>query len=297
MEPRAPRPDDAEAVFALVEARDIADLGEPDFTLDDLLDVWRSSELDLSRDTCVVEVDGRIRAYAEVRRVGSIGIVAPSFEGRGLGARLLQWTEARERERASRPHRQWIAASNERGRVFLQAAGYAHARSVHRMRRSLAGFEGGAPVPEGISIRALDVEADAVALHALDAASFAGAPDYEPMSAQAFREGHLEGHDIDRELTCIAERDGRIVGFALVRRWEAEDQGHIDVLAVAPEEQRGGIGTALLSAAFDRIKRAGLADAALGVATTNPDALRLYERMGMTPRFRFDTYERPLDRD
>jgi ribosomal protein S18 acetylase RimI-like enzyme len=34
--------------------------------------------------------------------------------------------------------------------------------------------------------------------------------------------------------------------------------------------------------------------AELGVASDNPDALKLYERLGMRPRFQSDTYEREL---
>lgn len=38
-------------------------------------------------------------------------------------------------------------------------------------------------------------------------------------------------------------------------------------------------------------------DLELGVASDNPRALSLYESRGMTPRFRVDTYERPVDPD
>lgn len=43
-----------------------------------------------------------------------------------------------------------------------------------------------------------------------------------------------------------------------------------------------------------RFAAAGLMEAQLGVASDNPNALRLYERVGMSPRLRFYTYERPL---
>jgi ribosomal protein S18 acetylase RimI-like enzyme len=294
MELRAPQAGDADAVFAALVARDLADIGEPDGTVDDLRHVWRSTEVELERDMRVAEVDGEIRGYVEVRRQGSLGVLTPGFEGRGIGSRLLAFAERRERERGTRPHRQLVASTNELGREFLQAAGYTHALSHYRMERELADFEG-APTPAGLIVRSLDPEADAVALHALDAASFAGSPDYEPMSADAFREAYIERPSIDRGLTCIAERGGAIVGFAIVLRWQSEDSGHVGVLAVAPDQQAQGIGTALLSEAFNRIKGAGLGRANLGVVTTNPRALRLYERIGMTRRFRFDTYERPLE--
>src|SRR5205814_9827781 len=126
---RAPSEDDAPAVFAVLAARDTADLGIPDYTLEDVLDEWRVSELDLSADTCVVELDDRIVAYSIVRRPGSLAVVAPMFEGRGIGARLLRWTEACERKQGRESHRQWIANANQRGRALLRDAGYTHVRS------------------------------------------------------------------------------------------------------------------------------------------------------------------------
>jgi mycothiol synthase len=279
----------------VIEARDIADFGAPDATLADVLDTWRSSETDPALDARVAVLDGRIRGYGIVRPSGSFVFVPPAFESRGIGTRLLTWAEGRERELATRPHRQWVAGTNERWQEMLTAAGYSLARSYHRMSRTLDGFDAPIAPPDGVKLRALDVEADALALHALDAASFEGAPDYAPMSAQVFRADHLERHDTDRELTCVAERDGRIVGFALVLRRDDDDAGHVGVLAVAPSEQGNGIGSALLTEAFARIKRAGFARAELGVATTNPRAMRLYERSGMAPRFRVDAYERPLE--
>ncbi len=44
-------------------ARDIADIGEPDYTLQDLLEEWRLAEVDLAEDARVVEVDGQIAGY------------------------------------------------------------------------------------------------------------------------------------------------------------------------------------------------------------------------------------------
>jgi ribosomal protein S18 acetylase RimI-like enzyme len=49
----------------------------------------------------------------------------------------------------------------------------------------------------------------------------------------------------------------------------------------------------MLQSAFAAFAEAGLREVRLGVASYNPGALRLYERLGMTERFRFDVYERP----
>jgi mycothiol synthase len=114
---RAPVPEDAPEVLSVLVARDIADLGAPDYKLEDLRDEWRASEFDLSADAQVVEVSGgQIVGYAAIRAPGTLAVVAPQFEGRGIGARVLQWAERRERELGRERHRQWIATNNRRAR-------------------------------------------------------------------------------------------------------------------------------------------------------------------------------------
>jgi mycothiol synthase len=292
---RSPTLADAPATFKVLAARDTADIGMSDYVLQDLLDEWRASELDLKADACVVELDGAIVAYAIVHGPMTAVAVAPDYEGRGVGTRLLDWAEVREREVGRSHHRQWIASGNERARILLQAAGYELVRSYWRMARPLQDLPDQPDTPaDNLLLRSLDVEQDALVLHALDDASFAAAPDYHPQSLQAYREEHLGAHDLDPELSRVAEVCGEVAGFLLARRWTQPPAGFVDILAVHPEHQGKGIGTALLSEAFRLFRAAGLEEAQLGVASTNPGALRMYERLGMTRRFRYDTYERPV---
>jgi len=249
----------------------------------------------LSLDARVVELDRRIVAYAMVRGPGTMAAVAPEYEGRGIGTGILDWAQRRERELGRSEHRQWIGSGNQRGKTLLLAAGYQLARSYWRMALRLEHLRAHPDnAPEGLRLRSLDVERDATAVHALDAASFAGAPDYRPESLQAFREEHLGAHDLDPQLSRVAERGGQLAGFILSRRRTDAPVGFVDILAVDPRHQGKGIGTALLEQAFGLFRAAGLEEAQLGVASSNPRALSVYERLGMTPRFRYDTYERPV---
>jgi mycothiol synthase len=292
---RAPNPDDAPAVLAVLVARDLVDLGVPEYTLGDLLDEWRSSDVDLATDARVTEADdGRIVAYASVQRRGSFAVVAPDHEDRGIGALLLRWTERRERERGNDRHRQWIAASNTGAKELLVGAGYELVRSYWRMARPLDDqLPAPGPLAEGLQLRPIDVERDAVALHALDAASFAASPDYIPEPLTAFREEHLQAHDFDPALSRVIVAEDRIVGFLFSRRWPGE-VGFVDLLGVDPDHQGRGLGMLLLLTAVVAYAADGLGEAQLGVASDNARGLRLYERVGMTARFQFDVYERPL---
>jgi mycothiol synthase len=295
---RPPVLDDAPAVLAVFAAREMADIGAPIHRLEDLREEWQGTELDLEDDARVVEAGaGQIAGYAAVRRHGTLAVVAPEYEGRGIGVRLLEWAEERERAHGHPRHRQWVAATNASARELLTRAGYAKARSYWRLVRPLDGVGAPAPPPAGLHLRSVEAVRDAPSLHALDAASFAGAPDYSPESLELFREEHLEAHDFDAGLSVVAERDGRMVAFLLARRRDEEGVGYVAILAVDPEHQRRGIGTALLETAFAGFAVAGLREAMLMVASDNPRALRVYERVGMVVQLQFDIYERPSGRD
>jgi hypothetical protein len=53
-------------VLAVIVARDVADLGAPDFTLDDLLEEWGEPDFSLADDAWLAE-HGEIAAYAALR--------------------------------------------------------------------------------------------------------------------------------------------------------------------------------------------------------------------------------------
>jgi mycothiol synthase len=289
---RAPEPGDADGVLAVLVARDVADLGAPDFTLADLRDEWQASDFDLATDAVVAQAPtGELVAYAAVRRPGALAVVAPAHEGLGIGTQLLAWAENRERELGRAIHVQWVAGANAQAAALLSAAGYSVTRSYWRMARSLADHPAEQSRP-GFEMRSLDLDRDASTLHALDAASFSANADYRPETLAAFIEEHLQAHDLEPALSIVAEHAGAVAGFLLARRWP-ESVGYVDILAVHPDLQRRGLGSALLRTAFARFAAAGLREAQLGVASDNPRALHLYERVGMTPRFRADTYERP----
>lgn len=293
---RAPRKRDAPAILAVLAARDTADLGAPDYTLEDVLDGWKELSFDAEADAKVCETDsGEIVAYAAVRHPATQVAVAPDHEGQGIGTLLLRWAEKRELELGWEQHRHAITAGNARAEALLRKSGYAQRRSHWRMARRLDGGAQEPTAPAGVRLRALQTAADAEALHALNAASFADSEDDQPASLAAFSARHLQAHDLDPTLSCVALHSERVVGFLLARRWQEQSVGYVALLAVDPEQQGRGLGTALLQRALARFETAGLGEAQLSVAGDNPRALALYENVGMQPRFRLDVYERPLD--
>jgi mycothiol synthase len=282
-------------VLRVLHARDMADLGAPDFTLEDLLDQWRASDFELRSDA-VVAVDGAgaIIGYAVLVIFGALAVVDPAREREGIGSALLEWTERRARHAGVDVLRQWVAGENAGGHDLLTRAGYRQVRSYWRLARSLEpGYREPHPV-SGVTVAPIDPEVDARALYEAHEAAFATNADHEPGSFEAFRDRHLRAHDFDPTLSRVARRGNRIVGFVLCRRWASEGAGFIDLLGVDPRERGRGLGAMLLMCAFASFAAAGLREAQLGVASDNPGALALYERVGMAQRYRTDVLEKPV---
>jgi mycothiol synthase len=292
---RPPTDEDARAILELLRARDTVDLGVPDVTLEDLFDDWSQGGFDRATDARVWDSQhGEIAAYAIVRRPSTQAAVSPDHEGLGIGVRLLEWVEGRERELGWARHRQAIGAGNVSGRALLEERGYLVTRRHWRMVRALDTPGGPSCAPPGVTLGRLDPERDAASLFELQQACFADSRGHPLPSLSAFRERHLSGSDLDPESSRVARRGDRTVGFLIARRWVGESAGYVDLLAVDPHEQGRGLGGALLELAFASFRELDLGEAQLGVAADNPSALRLYERVGMHARFRVEVYERTL---
>ena len=94
---------------------------------------------------------------------------------------------------------------------------------------------------------------------------------------------------------ALAERDGALIGYALVAiKTSAETElddtwvssprvAEIETMSVLPEARGAGVGTALLDFVDAELAAAGIDDVLIAAFVTNLDAIRLYERRGFRP--------------
>jgi mycothiol synthase len=283
---------DVDGILRVVAARDLADFGTADYTRDELLDQWRAREFDPGTRGVVAEDADGVIGYAALCSPGELAFVAPDREGLGVGTALMSSTETSARALGRRTFRQRVASENDRAQALLVGAGYRRARAIFRMRRRLTDVPPPPPAPAGISLAPLDVFRDAEPLHQSDGRAFADNPDYEPTTLASFYDEHLASPNLDPELSRVARRGSRIVGFVVSRR-QPDGEGYVDLLAVDPAVRGRGLGTTLLLASFEAFARAGLSGAHLEVASDNPVALRLYTRAGMTSQGESAVFEKP----
>lgn len=88
----------------------------------------------------------------------------------------------------------------------------------------------------------------------------------------------------------VALIDDEPVGYAVVHMrppeetWATGDPiAELETLAVLPDHRGEGIGRALMEEVFEELRRLGVEQWAVGAISTNADAIRFYERLGVLP--------------
>jgi len=129
---------------------------------------------------------------------------------------------------------------------------------------------GGADAPAGVTLRTMNA-ADIPAVHALECRLF-------PVDAWPLQMFHDELAQAETRHYLVAEVDGGIVGYAGLMC--IEPIADVQTIAVIPECEGRGIGSALLTRLITESRRRRAADVLLEVRADNPRAQELYRRFG-----------------
>jgi ribosomal protein S18 acetylase RimI-like enzyme len=287
---RAPAPPDAEAVLRVLLARDVEDIGYPDFTLEDLRADWATPGLDLERDAWVVEgPGGEIVASGLLLGDDAHVYVHPEACGRGLGSALRELAEVRGRERGTAVLRQFVPVGNEGAAALLLDAGWWPAQHYLRMRIDLE--PGRAPGGDGL--RPFERDQDELEVHELVQSTLSEVEGYVAEPLEVWRRQRIEKDRWDPALWLLLHDEEGLAGAALGERWD-NDVGYVAQLGVAPRARGRGHGRTLLLGLFAAFREGGLRTAELSVHGANRSAARLYESVGMSAAWEAQRWEKAL---
>jgi mycothiol synthase len=297
---------DLPEVVDLLNACDVAEVGAPDTTADDVESDWGMEGFELARDAWVaVGDDGSLVGYAytgDQFRSGELEAdfwVHPDRHEPELAARLLNLAERRGRELAAARGYEapvldiFCIGVHRAKRELLLRHGYALSRTVYRMAADLSDGVVALPVPEGIAIRPFRIDVDA---HTLYEAMNEAFEDHFRQSEEPFDawKARLLGHaSFDPDLWLLGWQSDELAGAVIA--YDHGDLGWVKGLGVRRPWRRRGLGGALLTHAFAALAARGQSRAELGVdAEGETQPLRMYERAGMHVTFTYVLYAKRL---
>ena len=302
---RAPVMADLKAVTNLIVACDIADVGEPDFTADDLLSDWQRSNFNLSTDArVIVTAAGQIIGYTDVSpsRTGMYlnpnTNVHPDYRGQGLELYLLRLSEARAREylaeaQAAIPHVMSTGSTTEQTSSLLAQEGYVPVKHQWRMELEMHKPPPVAVWPAEINVRPLVLGQDERIIHRLIQQAFSDLTQYVSQPFEEWEQWAIKRNDYDPSLVFLVLAREEPVGTALCYTYP--DVGWVRQLAVLRQWRGRGLALQLLYHIFGEFYRRDKRRVGLIVDSQNATgATRLYERAGMHIALQLDTYEKQL---
>jgi mycothiol synthase len=301
---RVPTLADIPAVTALLIATDLAELGEPDTSEDEVRHGWSLGDPDPAHDMVVLEdaagtLIGHVAVHArrEHEDYDATVHLHPEHADDARFDALITWALARVRARAGRAaatlgvYRTGGHAAKE---AALERHGFPCVRLIHRMRIDLpAVAPAEPPPPPGLRVAALRPGEDDAAFHAVMQDAFADHFRHAHLSLEQWR-GEMLGDPVFRpELFLTLWDDETMVGA--IECFDAGDLAFVPHLGVRTSHQRRGLGALLLRTLFARVHARGQRRLELGVDTGNTrGAVALYERLGMRVTQRYALHLRAV---
>jgi ribosomal protein S18 acetylase RimI-like enzyme len=307
--------DELDAIAQLVEACDIAVLGEIDNSRDDIAFMLASPSTDRAASQVVrdgedvvgfvwVERDTSgsatwVDVFAHPRRHAD-AILAFGLP-RGVAAARRHQAESGRTQGGTQG---WTVRSgcfepDARTGAALVAHGFTLARRFWRMRidsRSPEMPTTTPALPDGVALVIARDEEDRRRLHALEEASFADHWNFSSRSYEEWSERQLAGGGVDPDGWWLLEVDGVPAAACVIDDSRVGlGDGYVATLGVAREFRGRGLAKLLLRRAFVGYRERGLTGTQLTVDSDSPTgAQRLYESVGMTPIRVLDAYSLEL---
>ncbi len=311
---------DLPGMWAAQDAARVADGELQRNTLDGIRAHYRHLErFDPARDLLLVEADDWLVGYDRVdwndtndgeRWYEAVGVVEPAWRRRGIGSRLLAWSERRRSEIASahgaagdgagrsRAFTTFLFDGDRGGQALLEGAGYDAVRRFASMTRPDLDNILEVALPTGLDVR--PVGRDRAALRAVfdaDAEAFRDHFGWSEGSDEQFAE-FLEDPGLDPDHWIIAFDGDEVAGGILNGIHvspEGDRSGWLDSIFTRRPWRRRGLARALIARSLVLLRERGFGSASLGVDLTNPhQAFALYESYRFRVVSSATSYRKPV---
>ncbi len=273
---------DSAAVYALMAAQELHDIGTVEIEEDDLIAEWQRPSYDLDTSSVAVLDGDRIVAYGELMGADRYDVaVHPDVRGRGIGTWLAGWVRDLARSRGASVVGMPVPDGSPGDRL-LAGLGYRIRWTSWVLRLPAGRTIEKRSLPDGYQLR-VATEADREQVwHVVEDAflewSVRDKDSFEDFAAEVWQRPGFEPW----QLQVVAAQDGAIAGavFSTVSDTDGERETYVSRLAVAKDHRNRGLAQALLVAAFASGREHGASSSCLST-DSRTGALSLYERVGM----------------
>ena len=270
---------DARAVFEVMAAQEVHDIGSVEIEEADIVGDWQQPSFDVSASTVGVFDGDRLVGYGEVggdQRADAA--VHPAYRGRGIGTAVAAWIRDTARARGERVVGMPVPQGSP-GEQLLAALGY-HVRWESWVLELPPDREiAPQSLPAGYALRTALSDVERRAVHEVVEDAFLEWSErerstYEDYEARTARRPGFEPW----QLRAVVDPGGATVGacFTVV----TEGVAFVDQLAVRRDRRGLGLARALLVDAFTAAREHGAARFELST-DSRTGALGLYQRIGM----------------
>jgi len=276
--------DDARAVYEVMAAQELADVGSVEIEEADILSDWARPSHDLASSSVGVFDADRLVGYAEVMGADrGDAAVHPDYRGRGLGTALAGAMQEIARGRGASVIGMPVPVGSPSDRL-LESLGYRV--RWHSWVLELPGGVEIAPraLPDGYALAVATPEQHREVWTVVEDA-FLEWSVRERQSFEDFRAGVMERPGFEPwHLRVVTDPTGSVVGSALMQLWTPEggtgSEAFISRLAVRRDQRGRGLAQALMVDAFREARDRGAESSCLST-DSRTGALGLYERVGM----------------
>ena len=277
-------PSDVDAVTDLIAACELDLDGEAEIDRGDVQMAFGRAAYDPARDLVLVHEGDLTVAWAEVHGTRAEANVLPSHRGRGIGAELLRWTEARARETGQPSVDQMVTDANLAAAELFRRHGYEPTETAWLLQIRFDDRPPPAPAPPaGITIRPFERGRDERAAYRVIEDAFNEWMDRTPQSFDEWVSRFPAHPAFAPALSPLAFEGDELVGAITYLDYPGSNEGWVQQLATKATHRHRGIARALLHTAFSSAYASG--KRACGLSTNSrTGALALYEKVGMRVR-------------
>jgi mycothiol synthase len=203
--------------------------------------------------------------------------VHPQHRRRGVGGALL----AALLDRVHGPLWVWAHGEHPAALRLVQRAGLISRRALFQLRRGLANPIPSRPLPHGVVLRAFVPGEDEAAVVTVNRRAFAWHPEQSRLNTSELLVLEKQPWFDPKGFLLAVDPAERLLGFHWTKV-HPHGLGEVYVLAVDPDAQGTGLGSALTVAGLVHLRDRGVPEAMLYVDSDNTVALRTYQKLGFT---------------